>query len=619
MLYTIYQDSYNEILRRDAKKTSKRQGNKVWVEDRRVKAGGYWRALPNGGRQAPAPPQNGGYLKAAALLFGGAAMGGAIGVLATKWADQSKVKKAVATAREAAEQQAQQEVSKIKQELETTKAEAKSTSGKYEGSLKTIAQKEREINELQTKHQKEKEQITGNHDKAVQSLTDKHAKELADLRAAAAKKESAITGEVKRLNGELTKLQESHGKEVDRLRTEHEYELVSLQLQHTQLQAEHNKLQSENATRSKEFQKTSEGLKAKTKELDDLKKNHEVAIKKLTDKHTATVAELQQEIGRKEGEVQTSAKASTKALSDKDEAHKSAIDKLQKKHGHDLKALEDKFNAEKEEAISRGTQERKSQLEQEYYNKAEENKSRMERELSRRTELATADANTKAMEQLTRDRERVMNEARLKILEATEPKARQPGQLIDDDKTGIVLGASIRQGYSPSKDPKNVARNFNDAIKRMVARKEAEALQDLGVEFKSHAESVYKSDPYTTISNLKPAQIKTKWQKMETAFLNQGFRETTLTNNMDEIRKTTLNKYQRAWADLSSKAQGRGGYQNDLVDEFDKRAARIHNEMLQDIARAIEQVKQEHPLDVPFTGGKSRGDSDIRTYAVIGG
>lgn len=628
---TAYQESYKLILRHDAKnkERSMRQGDRVFVKDPNVKGGGYWRRLP--GRSSAEPTQSkNGYLKSAALLFGGAIAGGAVGVLATKWADEGKVKKAVATAREVADQQAQQEVAKIKQELDAANTAVKITSGKYEKSLKTIAEKEREINTLQGKHQKEKDALSQTHDQNIKKLTDDHAKAVEELKSAASKKESEATGEINKLSGEITKLNESHKQEVDRLQSEHQSALGTLQAEHDKLQGEYGKLQSEHTTQTQERQKLSQELKSKTTQIAGLKKKHESAINQLQNDHASAVAQLQQEIGRKEGEAKAAAEASAKALSDKEAAHASAISKLEESHQKVLKqkdathkreldALQTKFNNEKEEAIVKGTEQRKQELEQEYWNKAEENEKSSNRELARRTALAEADANTKAMERLTKERQQIMNDARLQILNATDPKARRPGQLIDDDKLGIALGASIRQGYKPDKDTVNVARNFNDATKRLAGRKYAEALQALEVEFKSHAESIYKGEPLGSSANLKVPQIKAKWQKMETAFINQGNREKALANGIEDIRKAAVRKYQAAWSELSAKASGRGKYSEDLVDVFDQRSVKIHKEMMDSIATLIDDIKKQHPLNEPFMGSKPRGDSELKIYAVMGG
>lgn len=612
-------DSLKDLVQRlDAgrKTPGMRQGDRVFVKDPRVQGGGYWRKLPNGG--AVTTSTSGGYLKTAALLFGGAIAGGAVGVLATKWADQNKVRKAVADARETANQQADAEVEKIKQELDKVSVTAQTKSAQYEESLKTIAKKEREIATIQAKHQKDKDQLTREHDARVAGLTSKHEKELDGLRAEAGKKEQESTAEVNRLSGELTKLQDSHKQAIAKLQSEHDSVLGKLQSEHDTLQSAHSKLQSENEAQGQEYQKVAKELKAKTKAIADLQKEHDQTVKSLQDKHSAVVADLQQQVGRKEGEAKAAALSAAKQLSDKEEQHQADLAVMTAKHQNEISELQAAFERNKEAAIVEGTKQRKHELEQQHWNRAEQNKAHMESELARRTELAVAEANSKAMEQLARDREQILTEARLKILEVTQPKARQPGQLIDDDKVGIALSASIRQGFVPNKDAKNVARNFNDALNRMIGRKQAEVLQDLGADFKAHAEKIYRDEPVGAAANMSAKQVKTKWQKMETAFISQGNRERDATVKMEAVQKKTLDKYRRAWADLSAKAVGRGGFTEDLVSSFDKQAVKIHNEMLRDIASAIEEVRKENPLDAPFMGGKSRGDSEMKVYAFVG-
>jgi hypothetical protein len=281
--------------------------------------------------------------------------------------------------------------------------------------------------------------------------------------------------------------------------------------------------------------------------------------------------------------------------------HKSTISSINAAHETAIAQLQKSFEDHKEQAIQTGTIGRKSELEQEYRNKGRDLQNSMATELAKRTEEAENKANSDAAAKLVEEREKVMAEAQMKIREATEPKARKAGQLIDDDQQGIVLRPSIRQGYDTNKSAENTRRNFSDATKRLVGRQADQALQGLSLEFKNHVSAIH-NDP--------DKKWNSKWDGIKTALTQQGQRESVLLNGLDEIRDSTLAKYNEAFGHFDGT--------DESAQAFDKKSQAIHKGMLKEVGDLIDSVKKRNPLDQPFTGQRRKEDSISRVYTVVG-
>ena len=101
-------------------KNSNCGAGKSWVKDPRVKKGGYCRGLPRGSSLGQPKPSVSGnaFLKGAAILLGGAVVGGAIGVFASKWATKAGVEKQIGDAIAKADEKSEKQVAKVRQELQ---------------------------------------------------------------------------------------------------------------------------------------------------------------------------------------------------------------------------------------------------------------------------------------------------------------------------------------------------------------------------------------------------------------------------------------------------------------------------------------------------------------------
>jgi hypothetical protein len=539
----------------------------------------------------------GSYLKASGMLFGGAVAGGALGVLATKWANKDKINQAVAEAQQSASHAAQQEVQQVKQEL---------------GKVSAAADK------LKVGHQKEISKLTDAHAKQVEELGKAHQAEIGELKQEIGRKEGEVSSAKAAVTKETTNLKKAHKTEISAMKSEHEKAIKDLGAKHQgeveELKAKHQSeiegLGAEHAGKEEDHGKAIEALKKSHEEaIQGLDQGHADKLKEAEARHTEELTGLHQKLGEKEAEL----KAATDKVEELKSSHQGELDRVTGEHqkaiasinsAHEggIAKLQKSFEDHKEQAIQSGTIGRKSELEQEYRDKGRTLENSMATELAKRTEEAENKANSAAAAKLVEEREKVMAEAQLKIREATEPKARKPGQLIDDDKQGIVLRPSIRQGYDiTNKSVENTRRNFSEATKRLIGRQADQALQGLSVEFKNHVSAIH-NDP--------DKKWNSKWDGIKTALTQQGQREAVLLNGLDEIRNSTLGKYNKAFEDFDGS--------DESAQAFDKKSQSIHKGMLKDVGDLIDSVKQRNPLDQPFTGQRRKEDSVSKIYTVVG-
>jgi len=573
MLYTIYQDSYNEILRRDAKKTSKRQGNKVWVEDPRVKnGGGYWRPLPGQGvtpvgTQIPRKPEvnkqvaaktGGSFLKSAVMAIGSAAAAGAIAAYAAKWGTEKGISQRIEQAKLAVEKALPQTkssnsgrvIAAIGGSAVVGAGVGAAIAGKRsEQSLKKGVEIGEERGYQAAKHEVDtikkgleeriasSETLGENHRAALTSTIQSYEKAIIDIG-------SAHDNTITQLKSDFTQRKK---KIADTLNSKYQGEL--------------SKLRSEAVTKEKEFGKERDRLQGeidslnatKQQEVDEntrtIRETYAKELTKVTQEAESSKRFYESERVRIEAQAEKNVKDATEAI---EASHKAAIERekanLQVDFDQQKKKLKDEFGAKVEEV--------RSDLQRDQIN------------------------------QIALEKEKAWAEADDRVKRTLYPKG-AGGTVMTQKEGGVALAASVRNpngGYQVSGTPESrmdLEKKVQNSLQRSSANLITSGMDQLASKFKSQVKEL----THSKISGDRA------WITARTLLADTSNKEKALMDEVSESRARATTAYRKALEEMHQAAEERGGvYELDILEAFDKKAQKINNGMELEINRAIKAI-----------------------------
>lgn len=253
------------------------------------------------------------------------------------------------------------------------------------------------------------------------------------------------------------------------------------------------------------------------------------------------------------------------------------------------KRTEAKIN-EAEQAANKKAQAEIARMQEEMQAKeaemmSEKPERQVRREIERRTREIEDRVNREAQERIVAEREAAQQAAREEIIAATQPKARRSGDLISDEKDGIALSASVRQGLNlgaTETSRANLDRRVNDAVRRIAAKQLEEGMQVLAVDFREKSKTVMAS-----------SKSNQTWIGMKKLMASQSTREGELSERIQSIQQRSQVEHRKALQDLHTAAELRGEYSSDLLEAFDQKSRRIQRSVRRDVAASVRYVRED--------------------------
>ncbi|MBD1995311.1 hypothetical protein H6G00_01530 [Leptolyngbya sp. FACHB-541] len=231
---------------------------------------------------------------------------------------------------------------------------------------------------------------------------------------------------------------------------------------------------------------------------------------------------------------------------------------------------------------------------------AAQGKAQVAEEIERRTADIEQRVNAEAMERIAKEREAAMQDAQDKIVEATQPKPRRSGELVDDDEQGIALSASVRQGLDLGLvSEENQDRRIREATKRLATRKQREVFNQLNTNFRERTKEIQSmgGDKVPQSQKALQNQINERWGALEKVLQSQTRREGALKDEMERIVQETTNEYLEAMQKLRRVAESSGSYQPAQLAKFDSRSQAIHKRMKAQMDKALSEITRDIKLD----------------------
>lgn len=525
------------------------------------------------GQSVDKPKSNKGAVIGAAIagLAIGAAVGGGIGF----WQSNEKTKQAVTTVQKSAEQRLGKEIDKVKEELVN----------KYESELSSVTEQSKKDVELATA-------------KAKEESATQFTKQIEEIQSRYSAVQSELQGELDKTRSELSEKQQTEAVlktqlEATQQRATETEGVLRNQLERTTEEANQERQAKEQATA--ELESLRQAQARITTELEAAQKLAEERISAITKESelkikegiTAGVIAEREELSRQKQELQ----ATTKSL---ESTYQTRFKELDLSHA-----------------------ERMAELERTHRDRTIDLERTSRAELERRTREIEERINTEALKQIEESRVKAIDEARSlveKQIQEVEDKklagSTNPGKLISTEETGVAIAASVRRGLPIETIPRDsMAGRINDAIDKLTSIRTSRALTDLAADFRNRAQE---------IRQMKTRVAKNRWEAMEHALIQQTNRENGVIGAIGDIKTKYKEEHQKALSSFYDKVDGRGNYDADLVEQFDKKLTKLNKAMQKEINSAIEETKQNIGLDKPFTGRPADRSDAWKTVNVKG-
>jgi phage-related protein (TIGR01555 family) len=589
-----------------------------YVIDPRVKGGKYLRKNPKGGNHFIASthsPRAANHSHYASLIGGGLALAGvAMGV----WASNQGISQKVEGAKTAANQnighlrsQVESELkTKFDQEKEVAIATAKTeVKSQLESEFNVVKasihhESEQKLAQVRTQLESELNAVKSKTDETIQSQVEEYKAKVdaettskfkdsedkirEELKAAA---ETEVASRVKAETGKLKDSLRSHLAE-HKAQLEAKYQhLAKDEAQKTvesQLAEYKTQLDADHATKVKAAE---ESIRSQVQSESEAQLAQKLKAESTKIKSAAT-----KELNQHKAKLQ---KESQQLVLEEELKHKARLEELRSQYQSDankqIKAAEEKFKQQADTEVATRTQlavEKKTQeLEQKYQQQLEE-----------RTAQITQEAHAKAQEQIVKERELTLKSAQEKILDETQPKAHQKGNLVATD-AGIHLSASARQGLNLELIPgnedelkRNVQSRIDRAVTSFVQRKQDEGYQELAVKFREHTKEISRPPAIAQTRGQAQRQTEAQWQKLTLALQKQSNREASLEISMDELRTEAIKSYRDLFNQVSAQAIKEGGYSSEILAKFDKRSTELHKQLSRKAAATVKDLTEgDHP------------------------
>ena len=268
--------------------------------------------------------------------------------------------------------------------------------------------------------------------------------------------------------------------------------------------------------------------------------------------------------------------------------------------------------AEVSQEVEQRSQEARAEMERQYKTRLPQARSKLEAQFQQKfnnrlqqREIEIRDrTHQEALAQIAQERAAALHEAREQVLAATQPKARHAGDLVDSDKDGIALAASVWQGMNLSTvTPANQDRRIQRAAERMVNRHLEQAIADLNASFRDRTKAIQQlgggpSNSRKAMEN----RLRIRWEAMERALLSQTRREIALDDAAVEQRK----KLTAAYKELM-KSVRESDYSPESITAFDRRSGTLAKQVRREMNTALRQILDAIRLDsqTPELEGRS--------------
>lgn len=531
-----------------------------------------------GGRRASVPPN---HVKLAAMLAGATIAGGAVGAFAATWMSEQGAKRQAQAARTEADDRLKQETSKLRQEAQV------------------------EADKLRQELETSQARATAAEDEAAQAKT---AAGEAVKRSTA---ESQAKSEAAALKAQ-TEADDRIKTETAKIRSEAEAQVAQAQADaDRRLQAETQRIEQEAAARTAQIQaEADDRIKA---EADRLASEAESRITQAQETAQQTAqASATEEVQRASTQIQAEAdKRIAQVQSEADARVEEAIVRLTQETEDRIAQVQSEADARVRQETDRIQQEVGAQAEERIQVRGEEldrksqqalqaKQRELQAEFDRKLQEATDRIQGEAIAQIATERESALKAAQDEIIAAAQPKARRAGELVDDDRAGIALSASVRQGLDLNTvSEANMQRRIDEATKRLAARRLQQGLSDLAVAFRDRTKEIQSlgGDRAPETGKAQQRRLQSRWEAMERSLVNQARRESYLADEVDEARKVAQQEYRDLLSELQAGARDRGGYEPELLEQFDRNSQRINQRLQKRISGALKEIDETIRLD----------------------
>ncbi len=285
-----------------------------------------------------------------------------------------------------------------------------------------------------------------------------------------------------------------------------------------------------------------------------------------------------------------------------------------RQYNQQLKTAREGMTAEINQEVDRLSQEAKAGIEQDFEDRLTQSRSQLqaqfkqdyERQLSQKETQIREQAQQDALERIAKERESVLNEAREQVLAATQPKASRAGTLVNSEKDGIALAASVRQGLDlATVTQASQDRRIKRAVERIVNRHLEQAIADLNASFRDRTKAIQQlgAEPSQSRKALEN-RLRIRWEAMEKALLSQTRREISLEEAATEQRRKLTEKYKELMATVRE-----SNYSSESITAFDKRSQKLAKQVKRDMNQSLSQILEDIRLDSDRAGLQGRSDA----------
>lgn len=389
-------------------------------------------------------------------------------------------------------------------------------------------------------------------------------------------------------------------REVDRAKQEVETK-YSQQAEESKQEAE-TRLQSEVA---KAKQETEERFGA---QVEEVRKQATADVEAVQQRSQAEIDRISQEWeGRIQAGIESGTAEERQRLTQQTQVVQERAKALERTYKERQKALE-KSLTDRTSVLEREHQQRIAQLDRQvrqneldHGNRLRELEENTRLELEERTVQIENRVNSEKITEIAKAREEA-SRAAIEQIRQEQQKAEykrlagrvNPGDLIATPETGIALAASVDRNLKLSTiPPESLKQRFNDAVGRLVEKRQAEALESFLPDLKRRVQDV---------RSMTTREPKRKWEAIEHTLIQQTNRENGLDAALSDIKAEYRKKHREELDRFLAKAEGRGGFDSDLIEEFDKKLTKLNASMQKSIGKAIDQVREDTPLDKSFLG-----------------